>query len=296
MQEFIAHHQARINSVLLAYLPDENTIPITLHRAMHYSIFGGGKRIRALLVYATGEAFTGNIELLDIAAAAIELVHGYSLIHDDLPAMDNDDLRHGKPSCHIAFNEAIAILTGDALQSLAFEILASKEEKSTKLTAEQRISMIATLAHAIGSVGMAGGQTLDLEAENKTIDLTQLEQIHRYKTGALIIASVRMGALASGCNNISQLKNLEAFAACIGLAFQIRDDILDVESTTEILGKTQGADASHHKATYPALIGLDASKKRANELYQQGLEYLNKTGISFNSLRDLANYIINRQY
>lgn len=294
MNNFFSDHQARIQQVLDEYLPRETTAPTDLHQAMRYSVLGGGKRLRALLVYATGAAFAADIALLDIAAAAIELIHGYSLIHDDLPAMDNDNLRHGKPSCHKAFNEAIAILAGDALQTLAFELLATKTIDDT--SALQRLSMLTTLAKAAGSTGMAGGQALDLAFAGKAIGYDQLETMHRLKTGALISASVRLGALAGNCHDEELLRHLDSFSACIGLAFQIQDDVLDVESSTEILGKTQGTDAAHHKSTYPALIGLAASKERILSLYSQSLKHLDKIGIALPLLRELAAFIIKREY
>lgn len=273
-------------------LPPENS---TLHRAMRYSALGGGKRIRAMLVYTTGEGFHADAEILDIAAAAVELMHAYSLIHDDLPAMDNDNLRHGKPSCHVAFNEAIAILAGDALQSFAFELIAAKKT-STEFSAAKRVAMIAELARAIGSTGMVGGQTLDLEAEGKTLQLNDLENIHQQKTGALITASVILGALASNDLSSENLKNLTAFANCIGLAFQIQDDILDVESSTELLGKTQGADSINEKATYPKLMGLEAAKQKAEKLFQQSFEHLHKVNLQFTELENLVKYIRDRKY
>lgn len=286
-------YQTRINAVLEKYLPNETTSPIDLHKAMRYAVLGGGKRLRATLVYVTGEMFNANATDLDNAAAAVEFVHAYSLVHDDLPAMDDDDLRHGKPTCHKAFNEALAILVGDALQSLAFDILASE---TATLAAPQRIKIIATLATAIGSNGMAGGQALDLAAENKTIVLTQLEKIHALKTGALITASVRIGALAGNCQDEQQLDALTKFAQHIGLAFQIQDDILDIESPTEILGKKQGADIAKHKATFPALLGLTAAKTKAQQVYEQALSYLTHIDAATNNLRNLAKFIISRKY
>ncbi len=266
LPQLLQQYQARVNTALAKILPTESAQPTDLHRAMRYVVLGGGKRIRALLIYTTGAAFNVNPGDLDNIACAVELIHAYSLVHDDLPAMDDDDLRRGKPTCHKAFNEAIAILVGDALQSLAFELLA---KESATLTAPQRLRMLAILAHAIGSHGMAGGQALDLAAENKSVTLTQLENIHQLKTGAFITACVQLGAIAGNCQDKNQFEYLTLFAEAMGLAFQIQDDILDIESPTEMLGKKQGADLAKQKSTYPALMGLTAAKEKVETLYQQ---------------------------
>jgi geranylgeranyl pyrophosphate synthase len=289
----LLHYRERINNFLTANLPAENIIPVELHQAIRYAVLGGGKRIRAALVYATGEALGAKVELLDKVAAAVELAHAYSLVHDDLPAMDNDELRHGMPSCHKKFGEAMAILTGDALQALAFEMLASANKN---IPADICVKMIIELANAIGSMGMVGGQVLDLAAEGKQITLSELETIHKNKTGALITASVQLGALVTGCKDVMQLENLRLFAQNIGLAFQVQDDILDIESSTEVLGKQQGADLENNKATYPALLGLSAAKEKLNIFYQQALHFLQQAKIIDMKLQVLAEFIIQRRF
>jgi farnesyl diphosphate synthase len=284
--------QARIESVLEQLLPRKDAQLSQLHAAMRYSTLDGGKRVRPLLVYATGEALGVEIENLDIIAAAIEMIHVYSLIHDDLPAMDNDDLRRGKATNHKAFDEATAILAGDALQAMAFNLLASSSQLN--LSAKTRLQIITELSHAAGSVGMVGGQAIDLASVNQVLTLAELEQMHACKTGALIRASILMPAYCA--NNISVLKiqNLENFARCIGLAFQVQDDILDIESDTKTLGKTQGADIAANKPTYPSIIGLTASKQKLADLYQEAMQSLHNFGNSVQSLKELAGFIVNR--
>lgn len=290
---YLIKYRERANNVLTNLLIKLNEIPPELREAIEYIALSGGKRIRASLVYATGEALGAQLEHLDYVAAAVELVHAYSLVHDDLPAMDNDDLRHGKPTCHKMYNEATAILVGDALQALAFEILA----KSTKfISADICVKMVAILAAAIGAAGMVGGQFLDLAAESKPITTEQLENIHKRKTGALITASVQLGALATGCESKEQLENLKLFAQTMGLAFQVQDDIIDVESSTEILGKQQGADLAKEKATYPALLGMATAKEKVIDLYGQALSCLEKANLSTSRLYDLAQFIVRRSY
>lgn len=292
LTDAIPIYQTRINAVLNNYLPPATTFPSALHQAMRYTALGGGKRIRAMCVYFTGEAIAADAKLLDDAAAAVELVHAYSLIHDDLPAMDDDDLRHGKPSCHKAFGEANAILAGDALQSLAFKILAKSDDIKNS---RQRIAMIQTLAFAIGSLGMAGGQVADLEAEGKELDIANIEQIYRLKTGALIAASIELGAIATDCKT-DDLKYLQNFAQHIGLAFQIHDDVLDIETCTATLGKKQGADIARNKATYPAIIGVAAAKAKVQQSYLQGIQYLQNINADFSMLQELSRFIIQREY
>lgn len=269
--DFLQHSQARINEKLHTYLIDAHLAPQTLHEAIQYAVLGGGKRLRPALVYATGECFGASQETLDFAAAAVELIHCYSLIHDDLPAMDNDALRRGKPTCHKAFGEATAILAGDALQSLAFEVLAHSSAAPKNV-----IQMIKILAHASGSLGMSGGQALDLEAEGQTPKITELENLHLLKTGALIRASVFLGALSANCEDEVTLLELDNFASDIGLAFQIQDDILDIEGNTETLGKPSGSDVEKNKATYPVIAGIDKAKARVQTLQQRALDALNK--------------------
>jgi len=284
----------QVEAALDRWLPAEASSPETLHRAMRYSALAGGKFVRPLLVYSTGQALGVAREALDGPACAIELIHAYSLVHDDLPAMDDDDLRRGKPTCHRAFDEATAILTGDALQSLAFHILAT--DRSVSVSAERRVHMIETLAHASGSLGMAGGQAIDLEADGKGSDFTieSLQYMHSQKTGALIRASVRLGALCSpDCDEVL-LERLDRYAADIGLAFQIRDDILDIEASTDTLGKSQGADIARNKPTYPALMGLDGAKQKAQQLHEAALENLTMLGAEADSLRWISEYIVQR--
>ena len=264
-----------------------------LYQAMRYSVMNGGKRVRPLLVYAACEALEGDLERADGAACAVELIHAYSLVHDDLPAMDDDDLRRGQPTTHKAFDEASAILAGDGLQSLAFEVLA--DHRRNPQDAETRLQMIELLSQAAGPAGMVGGQAIDLGSVGRRLDQQALEVMHRHKTGALIEASVALGALASG--NIDELahKALLQYARAIGLAFQVQDDILDVESDTATLGKTQGKDEAHDKPTYPALLGLDAAKDYALELRDQALHVLCPFGNSAEPLRELARYIVERR-
>lgn len=265
-----------------------------LYKAMHYSVMIGGKRVRPLLVYASCEALEGDLAHADGAACALELIHAYSLVHDDLPAMDDDDLRRGQPTTHKAFDEACAILAGDGLQSLAFETLSRPEQNPQD--PNLRLKMLQILAKAAGPAGMVGGQAIDLASVGHKLDQTALEQMHRHKTGALIEASVQLGALASGKATEAQLCALRHYAQAIGLAFQVQDDILDVESDTQTLGKTQGADIARDKPTYPALLGLPQAKAYALALRDQALNALEDFGAAADPLRALANYIVERRY
>lgn len=285
----------RVNNAIsrfLAPLPFQNS---PLVEAMHYGTLLGGKRLRPFLVYATGEMFGVSPDVLDIPAAAVECIHAYSLIHDDLPAMDDDDLRRGLATCHIKFGEDNAILAGDALQTLAFTILS--EAPMADVNDHYRLAMISELAKASGVAGMCGGQALDLEAEGKHVSLEMLERIHRHKTGALIRSAARLGALAAGDAGRRALPELDRYAECIGLAFQVQDDILDVIGDTAILGKRQGADEQLEKSTYPALLGLEQAKAKAHSLVQEALEaltVLSRQSLDTTSLEALANYIIQR--
>jgi farnesyl diphosphate synthase len=290
---FMAHCQERLERSLDAWLPAASTLPAKLHEAMRYTVMGGGKRIRPVLVYASGEALGANSKALDRPACAIELIHAYSLIHDDLPAMDDDDLRRGKPSCHRAFGEATAILAGDALQSLAFQVLSSDQVDS--IDAATRLRMIHTLALASGSRGMAGGQAIDLSATGQQLNIAELEDMHIHKTGALIRAGVVLGALCSDMPEQSAIDKLDHYAKCVGLAFQIRDDILDVEGETGALGKNTGMDQVHEKSTYPSLIGMHAARQRATELHQEALDSLSGFSASADPLRWISSYIIERE-
>jgi farnesyl diphosphate synthase len=260
---------------------------------MRYAILDGGKRIRPTLVYAGGHAVGAAPEVMDVPACAVELIHAYSLIHDDLPAMDNDDLRRGKPSCHRAFGEAAAILAGDALQSLAFHVLAHNSPPALDIT--RRLRMVETLALASGSRGMAGGQAIDLDATGRVLNIAELEDMHIHKTGALIRASVVLGALGTLDAEDRRLAQLDHYAKCIGLAFQIRDDILDVEGEATTLGKNTGMDQHYEKSTYPALIGLNAARQRAKELHAEAIESLNGFDERADPLRWISRYIIERE-
>lgn len=262
-----------------------------LKSAMNYSMLNGGKRVRPMLVYAAAQAVNAKVEHADYPACAVEMIHAYSLVHDDLPAMDDDDLRRGKPTCHIQYDEATAILAGDALQTQAFALLSQPIDG---LSAQQQLNMIQLLSHNSGLFGMAGGQSLDLCAVDKTVDLAYLENMHNHKTGALILASVLMGAHCHGQTSQSELDALTLYAQAIGLAFQVQDDILDVISDTQTLGKTQGADAALNKPTYVSLLGLDGAKEKALALHQQALTALAPLKGDSQALKDIADYIISR--
>ncbi|MDU4251037.1 (2E,6E)-farnesyl diphosphate synthase [Pseudomonas sp.] len=288
-----ARCQARVDAALekLFVAPREELTRI--YAAMRYSVVNGGKRVRPLLAYAACEALGGEAERADGAACAVELIHAYSLVHDDLPAMDDDDLRRGQPTTHIAYDEACAILAGDGLQALAFEVIGNAQLNPQD--AQTRLDMLMILTRAAGSAGMVGGQAIDLESVGRKIDQAALETMHRHKTGALIEASVQLGALASGRANADALEALRRYAEAVGLAFQVQDDILDVESDTVTLGKTQGKDQAHDKPTYPALLGLDAAKAYALALRDQALAALEGFGDSAEPLRALARYIVERR-
>lgn len=284
--------QDRSEDALARWLPPAAEMPQTLHNAMRYAVLGGGKRIRPVLVYAAGEAFALPPDTLDGPACAVEMIHAYSLIHDDLPAMDDDDLRRGKPTCHRAFDEATAILAGDALQALAFEVLAA--DPAIRATAAVRVRMIHVLAAASGSRGMAGGQAIDLAAVGRDLAVDELENMHVHKTGALIRASVQLGALCHPGLTDAEYGHLSRYAHCIGLAFQIKDDILDVEVDTATLGKPQGSDMTRNKPTYPKLLGLDGAKQAARRMHDEALAALDGFGAGADGLRWIADYIITR--
>jgi farnesyl diphosphate synthase/geranylgeranyl diphosphate synthase type II len=294
-REFLADrvplYQKRIEEVLARTLEIDGGATERLLEAMRYSTLAGGKRVRPVLVYATGEALGAPLEWLDSPAAAVELIHVYSLVHDDLPAMDNDDLRRGRPTCHRAFDEATAILVGDALQARAFEMLANGP---SSVSASSRIEMLRVLADAIGARGMAGGQAIDLEAVRKTLDEPALERMHRQKTGALIQASVLLGAIAAGVHAATEREALSRFGAEIGLAFQIQDDILDVEGTTQSLGKRAGADADLVKPTYPSVLGLETARARALACRDNAIGALTPLGARFGHLAEFANFLVSR--
>jgi farnesyl diphosphate synthase len=283
----------RAENALDQRLPPTEQAPTELHRAMRYAVLGGGKRLRPLLVYAGADAFGCTGPQLDAAACAVELIHAYSLVHDDLPAMDNDALRRGRPTCHIAFGEAMAILAGDALQALAFELLA--DDLDTTIDAPTLVAMLRALGQACGAEGMAGGQALDLSAVGLKLTLAELEHMHACKTGALIRASVQLGALLGGAT-AEQRKALDHYARAVGLAFQIRDDILDVEGDSTVIGKTAGKDAAADKPTFPSIIGLDASRARLAELTKAALIDIAPLGQSGALLRELAHYAAHRTH
>jgi farnesyl diphosphate synthase len=292
MKDKLEQYQARIEQVLdrCLALPDSGTA--RLRDGMRYSVLGGGKRLRPILVYTTGEALGAPLEHLDVPAAAVELVHVYSLVHDDLPAMDDDDLRRGRPTCHRAFDEATAILVGDALQALAFDVLA--HDDSGGVHAAARLEMIRILAHASGTSGMAGGQAIDLASVGHNLTPEGVENMHQRKTGALIQCSVLLGATAAGLQAGPKLEALRRFGANIGLAFQIQDDILDVEGETAVIGKSAGADVARNKPTYPSTIGLPAARARARELCDGAIEALAPLGSSAAALVELARFVVNR--
>ncbi len=256
-QSWARSRQARIENSLETFLPSAKFSPERLHDAMRYAVLGGGKRIRPLLAFASGELSKADEERVTIAAVAVELIHAYSLVHDDLPCMDDDVLRRGKPTCHVEYNEAIALLVGDSLQSLAFQLLG---EYHLADTPQVQLEMIKRLAQATGSRGMAGGQAVDLASIGKTLSLPELEFMHIHKTGALIRAAVMIGACCGNSLNDSQLKNLDHFAKNIGLAFQVVDDVLDTEATTATLGKTAGKDAENNKPTYVSILGVNQAR------------------------------------
>jgi farnesyl diphosphate synthase len=289
----IPEYSARIEKTLDRWLPPAEKIPQRLHSAMRYAVLGGGKRLRPLLIYATGETLGLAPTRLDGPAAAVEIIHAYSLIHDDLPAMDDDQLRRGRPTCHIAYDEATAILAGDALQVLAFQILA--EDPAMDATPAARVEMLKSIAVASGSAGMAGGQALDLAAAGAKLDLAELELMHIHKTGALIRASVLLAAQSAPGLDAGKLAALDRYAKCVGLAFQIQDDILDVEGETATLGKEAGADSARNKPTYPSILGLTESKQRAVELRDEAVATLAPLGETSAPLKWLAEYIVSRE-
>jgi farnesyl diphosphate synthase len=284
----------RVERELDALLPPETAVPQRLHAAQRYSVLGPGKRIRPALVYATAETLGVPLERVDAPACAVELIHAYSLVHDDLPAMDDDDLRRGRATCHRAFDEATAILAGDSMQVLAFSVLA--RHPGAPADASARVQLIATLADASGTAGMAGGQALDLEAEGRNLDLAELEQIHALKTGALIRASVRMAAICAPDLDATGREALERFSAAIGLAFQVQDDILDVEGDVALTGKPVGSDQARGLPTYPALVGLEAARDRVVRLHADAATALAARGWENGPLAELAAWLVGRRH
>jgi farnesyl diphosphate synthase len=290
-QEWLVSHSERVESALDRLLDLPQTTPQRLHEAMRYAAQGGGKRIRPLLVYAAGqlgESSAQKTEMLDAAAVAVECIHAYSLVHDDMPCMDDDDLRRGRPTVHKAFDEATALLVGDALQTRAFEVLANSPGD-----ANARLQMIACLAAASGSRGMAGGQAIDLESVGKKLDLAGLQQMHAMKTGALLSCAVELGGIAAMLN-ADQLKQLNQYSNALGLAFQIVDDVLDATADSQTLGKTAGKDAAANKPTYVTLMGLDYAQQQAKELQEIAMRSLDGFGNQAQALKDLALLVVNR--
>jgi geranylgeranyl pyrophosphate synthase len=271
---------------------DKDSIDPPLQEAMLYSLFNGGKRVRPALIYIVNKMLGGTLEQANSSAAAIECIHSYSLVHDDLPAMDDDDLRRGKPTCHIAYDEPTAILVGDALQCLAFELIAN----DTNLNADTRIHLIKMLSKASGHQGMVVGQAFDLRNVGKPLTLEQLEAMHQHKTGALLKCAVLMGAVVSGNVTDEQLEHLELYAEAIGLAFQVQDDILDIEGDASVIGKPQGSDLEKDKPTYPALLGLEGAKLKLQQLHEQAISALESFGESADELKALADFIVQRDH
>ena len=326
LAEALERYRARVHDALLERLPSPDSASPRLAEAMRYAVTVGGKRVRPVLTYATGRALDLPLERLDTPACAVEMVHAYSLVHDDLPAMDDDDLRRGQPTCHRRFDEATAILAGDALQALAFTLLAddpgsgragpsrpgpdrpgpgaSGGERApaddpadeAPLSAKARLEMVRILGEASGASGMAAGQAIDLEAVGHTLTLEALENMHRHKTGALIRASVRLAFAAAERDDAALARRLDDYAAAVGLSFQIVDDILDVISDTETLGKAQGADIALDKPTYPALLGLDGARRHAEDMHRRALDALDGLGPGFEELRRLSAFVIERTY
>ena len=282
-------HQQRVEEVLSRTLPSENTLPGRLHEAMRYAVLGGGKRVRALLSYAAAELAGASPNAADASAAAVELIHAFSLVHDDMPCMDDDDLRRGKPSCHKQYDDATALLVGDALQSQAFECLAST-------TAPQALKQVQVLAKATGSRGMCGGQSIDLQSTGKLLSREALETMHQYKTGALIEAAALLGAYAADHTDLPLINTLTQYSQYMGLAFQVVDDILDATADTQTLGKTAGKDALQEKSTYVSLLGLEDAKALVNSLYAQTLQLLAGFGPQADPLRGIAKFICERPF
>ncbi|MDP1634575.1 MAG: polyprenyl synthetase family protein [Gallionellaceae bacterium] len=289
---WVSAHQSRFELVLKRLLPQADAAPQRLHAAMRYSVLDGGKRVRPLLAYAAGELSGASTERVEIAGAADELNHAYSLVHDDMPCMDDDVLRRGKPTCHVEYDEATALLVGDALQSLAFQLLS---ENRLSVDAARQLQMVKLLAAASGSTGMAGGQAIDLASVGKQLTLPELEQMHIRKTGALIRAAILLGAYCGDMDK-AQMNALDHYGKCIGLAFQVVDDILDSEADTATLGKTAGKDADNDKPTYVSLLGAAEAKKMAAGLHAEALDSLAGFGAPAQRLRELADFIVMRKY
>jgi len=290
LEVFFREQRALIDAELDRLLPVESVEPVSVHQAIRWSVFAGGKRFRPILLLATGEVFGGHSRELLATACALEMIHTYSLIHDDLPSMDDDKLRRGRPTCHIQFDEATAILAGDALQSLAFQTIAEEY----LLSAEKRVVLVSELGRAAGTpLGMVAGQARDLQAQSRAVTTGELEQIHRLKTAALIIAAARCGAIIAESTD-RELVAVGRYGAHLGLLFQITDDLLDITATAETLGKTPGKDARAQKATYPSLYGIESARRRANSVYQEACAALDQIERPTERLRTIADFILKR--
>ena len=287
-------YQQRVDKALDYWLPPATVNPVRLHQAMRYAVLAPGKRVRPILVYATAQALGIDLDRVDGAACAVEIIHAYSLIHDDLPAMDDDDLRRGRPTCHREFDEATAILAGDALQALAFYIISHDPRMIADSSA--RLTMIENLAMFSGSRGMAGGQAIDLAAVGKSLNIAELETMHIHKTGALIRTCIQLAALSSERIDDEHFRALDSYAKCIGLSFQVQDDILDVTSDTQTLGKPQGSDSAANKPTFPSIIGLNASREKAMELHAQALQALSIFAEEADILRYISAWFVERTH
>ncbi|MCM3905314.1 MAG: polyprenyl synthetase family protein [Pyrinomonadaceae bacterium] len=291
LEGFFNECRTSIDGALDRLLPAESIEPVSVHQAIRWSVFAGGKRFRPILLLTTGEAFGAHPDVLLATACALEMIHTYSLIHDDLPSMDDDELRRGRPTCHIRFDEATAILAGDALQALAFQVIA----EDSLLSAEKRVLLVSELSHAAGTPGgMVAGQARDLEAESRAVTSGELEQIHRLKTAALIVAAARCGAIIAEATD-PELEAVGRYAAQLGLLFQITDDLLDITATVEALGKTPGKDARSQKATYPSLYGVETAQKRAGLVHQEACSVLEQIDRPTERLRAIADFILRRQ-
>ena len=293
-ESLLGEYQQRVNQALDRWLPAESVNPMELHRAMRYSVLAPGKRVRPVLVYATATALGIDLKSVDGAAAAVEMIHAYSLIHDDLPAMDDDDLRRGRPTCHVEFNEATAILAGDALQALAFYVLSHDQAMTSNSTA--RLKMVEILSLFSGSRGMAGGQAIDLAAVGKPLNIAELETMHIHKTGALIRTCIQFAALSADNLIEEKFNALDGYAKAIGLSFQVQDDILDVIGDTDTLGKPQGSDMERNKPTFPSIIGLDASREKAADLHEKALKSLSIFGEEADILRYISAWFVERTH
>ncbi|MDX8379388.1 MAG: polyprenyl synthetase family protein [Gallionella sp.] len=289
---WMATHQSQFEQVLHDLLPQSDIAPQRLHQAMRYAVLEGGKRVRPLLAFAAGELVAAEFARVNIVAAAVELIHAYSLVHDDMPCMDDDVLRRGKPTCHVQYDEATALLVGDSLQTLAFQLLS---EYKLNDDASQQLEMLKVLALASGSRGMVGGQAIDLDSVGKQLCLPELENMHIHKTGALIRAAILLGARCGSMSTL-QMAQLDRFGCCVGLAFQVVDDVLDAEADTATLGKTAGKDANNDKPTYVTLLGVHAAREMAYDLHREAMDALAELGGGAQRLRELANFIVLRKF